>query len=86
MPTAQSPVFMGTKTISLSEEAYDRLQCRKREGESFNDVVNRLAGERPLLDIVGTGQPDDGIEAAIEDARENLNESTEFFIAELVRN
>ena len=73
---------MGTKTISLSEEAYDRLNSRKREGESFNDVVNRLAGERPLLDIAGTGRPDDGVEAAIEDARENLDESTERLAAE----
>jgi predicted CopG family antitoxin len=83
MPTAQLAVFMSTKTISLSEEAYDRLQRRKREGESFNDVVNRLAGERPLLDIVGTGRPDDGIEAAIEDARENLEDSTGRFTAEM---
>jgi predicted CopG family antitoxin len=76
MPKAQLAVFMGTKTISLSEDAYDRLKRRKREGESFN-VVNRLAGERPLLDIVGTGQPDDGVEEAIENVRENLNGSTE---------
>lgn len=76
---------MGTKTISLSEEAYDRLKRRKREGESFNDVVNRLAGERPLLDIVGTGQPNDGVEEAIEDTRENMNRSTNRLAAELDR-
>lgn len=68
---------MGSKTISLSNEAYERLKSRKREGESFSDVVNRLAGERPLLDIVGTGHPGDGVEEAIEDARENLNDTTE---------
>jgi predicted CopG family antitoxin len=76
---------MGTKTISLSEEAYDRLKRRKREGESFNDVVNRLAGERPLLDIVGTGQSEDGVEAAIKDTRGNFDRSTERLAAELDR-
>ncbi len=76
---------MGTKTISLSEEAYDRLKRRKREGESFNDVVNRLAGERPLLDIVGTGRRDDGVEAAIEETRENFDTSTNRLAAELDR-
>lgn len=39
--------------------------------------MNRLAGERPLLDIVGIGQSDDGVEVAIENVRENLNGSTE---------
>lgn len=76
---------MSTKTISLSKEAYDRLKRRKREGESFNDVVNRLAGERPLLDIVGTGRPDDGVEDAIEDACENFEMSTNRLAAELDR-
>jgi len=30
---------MGTKTISLADDAYERLKERKREGESFSDVV-----------------------------------------------
>jgi len=33
---------MATKTISLTEEAYERLKAHKREDESFSDVVNRL--------------------------------------------
>ena len=33
---------MGTKTISLADDAYERLKERKREGESFSDVVRRL--------------------------------------------
>jgi predicted CopG family antitoxin len=33
---------MGTKTIGIREEVYERLKARKREGESFTDVVDRL--------------------------------------------
>ncbi len=48
---------MGTKTINLSDEAYARLHGLKREGESFSDVVNRLAGKQAILDIVGILSP-----------------------------
>lgn len=44
---------MGTKTVRLDEEAYERLASRKREGESFSDVVKRVIGERSLLEIAG---------------------------------
>jgi len=42
--TAQSVyvLCMGTKTISLRDEAYERLRrARRRPGESFSDVVMR---------------------------------------------
>ncbi|MBI4415950.1 MAG: antitoxin VapB family protein [Euryarchaeota archaeon] len=35
---------MAFKTISLSEDAYRLLRARKRQGESFTEVVRRLAG------------------------------------------
>ncbi len=44
---------MGYKTISLSEEAYKRLAERKREGESFSEVVLRITGNSTLRDFVG---------------------------------
>ncbi|MBX0286974.1 antitoxin VapB family protein [Haloarcula salinisoli] len=40
---------MGTTTISLRDEAYDRLRAAKREGESFSDVVLRLT-DSPTTD------------------------------------
>jgi predicted CopG family antitoxin len=66
-----------TKTIALSERAYNLLAAKKREGESFNDVVERLAGDRPLLDMVGTGSADDEFEHAVTDARESIDRSTD---------
>ena len=42
-----------SKSIRLSEEAYERLAAHKRENETFSDVVLRLAGERSLLELAG---------------------------------
>ena len=37
---------MGVKTITISEEAYNRLKTLKREDETFSDVVLRLTTEK----------------------------------------
>lgn len=37
---------MGSKTISLDDEAYSRLKQEKKEHESFSDVVKRIT--RPI--------------------------------------
>lgn len=44
---------MATKTISITEEAYERLQARKKGGESFTEVINRITGKSSLLDYAG---------------------------------
>lgn len=45
---------MEIKTIALEREAYDLLKAQKASGESFSDVVKRLAGRRrPLSDYAG---------------------------------
>ncbi len=45
---------MQIKTIALDKEAYDLLKARKASGESFSDVVKRLAGRRrPLSNYAG---------------------------------
>ena len=33
---------MGTKTIGVREEVYERLRARKRDDESFTDLLDRL--------------------------------------------
>jgi len=48
---------MGYKTISLSDEAYNRLSSLKRKGESFTDVVLKLCSrtaKKPLASFAGS--------------------------------
>jgi hypothetical protein len=40
-----------TKTISLSDDAYDALAAAKRPGESFSEVARRLAHLAALEDV-----------------------------------
>jgi len=59
---------MGTKTIGIGEDAYERLKARKRDDESFTDVVNRLIDEADTdwREGFGTldGDADELVEAA----------------------
>ena len=55
---------MGTKTISLSDDAYERLKTMKREGESFSDVVRRLTAGVELGDYYGVLDDETGAELA----------------------
>lgn len=47
-----------TKTIGLSDDAYDRLATVKDEDESFSDVVRRLTGGPMLRELAGTMDED----------------------------
>ncbi len=42
---------MSPTTITISEEAYRRLKSRKKESESFSDVIIRLTEKRPLSEL-----------------------------------
>lgn len=51
-----------TKVISLSEEAYTELKKRKAAGESFSDVVLKMAkGKRTesIMKLAGSWKGDD---------------------------
>ncbi len=46
--------IMAVKTVTLTEDAYVALAGLKRDGESFSDVVRRLArGNTSLLEFAG---------------------------------
>lgn len=55
---------MGTKTIGIKQEAYERLRARKRDDESFTDLVNRLLDESTVdwHEGFGTLDADDAAE------------------------
>lgn len=45
---------MSARTVTLSEDAYAALAARKREGESFSEVVRRLTKtDRSLREFAG---------------------------------
>lgn len=69
-------ISIPTKTISLDEEAYERLKHEKEEGESFSDVVKRLAAERSWSEIAGILDDDeaDDLETAIKAGRSHSEE------------
>ena len=48
------------RNVRLTQAAYRQLKRRKREGESFSDTVERIAGERSLLDLVGILSEEEG--------------------------
>ncbi|MFW6436083.1 MAG: antitoxin VapB family protein [Halococcoides sp.] len=70
---------MATKTISLDEEAYERLEARKKAGESFSDTVKRLAGERSWTEVAGILSEAEAtdLENAIEEGRSRSRERRE---------
>lgn len=76
---------MPTKTISLDEEAYERLRAHKGEGESFSEVVKRLAGERSWNEVAGIldAEAADDLEDAIEAGRARSRERSERVADEL---
>lgn len=50
---------MGSDRIRLDEDVYERLRARKREGESFSAVIDRLLDRRSLSDLEGVWSTSD---------------------------
>jgi predicted CopG family antitoxin len=44
---------MTSKTMSVSEDAYDLLDKMKLKDESFSEVIRRLAKRRSIADCAG---------------------------------
>ena len=70
-----------SKSIRLSEEAYERLSAHKRESETFSEVVLRLAGERSLLELAGIldDEEADELRDAIEERRARRSQELETY-------
>lgn len=65
---------MGTKSLTITDEAYERLKAHKREGESFTDTILRLTGsDRDLLKGFGAMSEVEGFRDAVEETRDELD-------------
>lgn len=42
---------MGSKTISLPEDVYEKLREERRSDESFGEAIDRLLGRRRLAEF-----------------------------------
>lgn len=69
---------MGTKTIGLRDDVYERLKARKREDESFTDLMDRLLDETTTDWREGFGtlseQEADELEEFVEASRAHTGE------------
>lgn len=66
---------MATKTITVTEDAYERLRAHKRDDESFTETILRLTGDdRDVLSGFGAMADVDGFREAVEGTREELDD------------
>lgn len=75
-----------TKTIGLSDDAYDRLAALKQEGESFSDVVRRLTGGPLLRELAGSmdAETAEHYRSAVQTARERQDRARRERVDEMV--
>jgi predicted CopG family antitoxin len=76
---------MGSRTISVSDEAYARLKSLKKPGESFSDTINRLTSRRRLSEIAGVLDDEDikVIERAVAAIRSRSRERITEMVTEM---
>ena len=66
---------MTTKTLTITEEAYERLKAHKREGESFTDTVLRLTdADQDVMRGFGMLADDEGFAEAAGRTRGDLED------------
>lgn len=53
---------MGSKTIRLDDDVYERLRDVKRDDETYSEAVERLLPGGSLLDLAGVLEPDEVVE------------------------
>ena len=44
---------MATKSITITNEAYERLAALKEHKDSFSDVINKITKKSSILELVG---------------------------------
>lgn len=71
---------MATKTLTITEDAYERLFAFKEGNESFSEVIRRLTAKRRLSDFAGilTNEETKKVKEKIAKAREASTERMRF--------
>ncbi|QCJ45950.1 MULTISPECIES: antitoxin VapB family protein [Haloprofundus] len=68
---------MGTKSLTITDEAYERLKAHKKEGESFTDTILRLTGsERDIMKGFGSWKGT-GLREAVEETEDEFDDDLE---------
>ena len=67
---------MGTKTITITEDAYKKLKVEKMEGESFSELIGRLTdrSRKDLMEFAGAWKDFD-VEEIIKEGREKFTKN-----------
>jgi len=67
---------MATKTLTITESAYDKLASEKKENESFSMIIERKFKKYNLLDMAGALSKESGeaLEKAIKENRKKDQE------------
>lgn len=70
---------MATKTISITEDAYERLAALKKGNESFSEVIGRITLKLKLSDFHGvlSKESADKLEKNIKELRKEHSKSHE---------
>ena len=65
---------MSTKSITITDDAYERLTKFKESKDSFSDVIIKLTGKYSVLDLVGilSSKEADEMKISLEDIRRRL--------------
>ncbi len=67
---------MSTKTITITEEAYERLKSRKGENQSFSEVIlQNFPAKRKLSEILAEIGKDDELADRIDAASREMRQS-----------
>ena len=78
---------MATKTITVTENAYEALKAKKEERESFSETILRITKKRSIWDFYGVlrGEPGERLEKAIRELRQIRAEANKNRLAHLRR-
>ena len=70
---------MATKTITITNNAYERLSVFKEPNESFSEVITKLTMKYSILDLVGilSSKEAEELEINIKKTRARLRKNIE---------